>query len=338
MTQVKTVLRSAAGLLLALVLLSGCDKDSGYTLKYSHNLHVKENGMACKDCHGKMADGKFTLPTHAACKECHGDWLDSKVVSTNTCGKCHQVKELAELAPAATATNAPEVAGHSLFVHTAALANRCADCHGAFLEKGLNHVPAMTHEVKVGIREKAHKWGLDCTTCHTAMDRKNPPPSHQENWTKLHGKMGQQPDNTCSVCHPQSVCRACHEVTKPQSHNNMWRLKTHGSQAAFDREKCFVCHRQDSCAACHANSTPQSHNAGWQHNHCYNCHAGAPAQNACAACHQGGNSVKNPGHVSLWTGPLAFHNSAPVDGCTNCHFPGGLARPRPGAAPKPHGP
>ena len=328
MTQSKTALRNAAGLLLALVLLSGCDKENGYTLAFSHNLHVKDNSMACSDCHGKMKDGDFAMPDHAACKDCHGDWIDTKTISTNTCGKCHKVSELNAL-PAAY-SNAPSEKAKSLFVHTSATTNRCADCHGSFLEKGLGYVPEMTHAVKVGMRQKAHSWGMDCSACHTDVNRQTPPPNHQQNWGRLHGLLGRQPDNACSVCHPQDTCRTCHQTTKPESHNNLWRLKTHGSQAAFDRERCLVCHRQDSCAVCHATTEPQSHNASWLHNHCYNCHAGAPAQNACVVCHPGGNSVKV--HQSLWTGPLTFHNSAPANSCTDCHYPGGLARPRP--APK----
>ncbi len=338
------MLRNVAGCLLALILMSGCDKESGYTLSFDHNLHVKDNNMACVDCHGKMVDGKFTLPSHAACKDCHGDWVETKTISTNTCGKCHKVKDLNELSPVAP-TNAPVMKGKSLFVHTSALSNRCAECHSVFLAKGLSHVPEMTHTLKVGIREKAHRWGMDCTACHVDMDRKNPPPNHQENWTKLHGKMGKQPDATCSVCHPQDSCRACHQVTKPLSHNNMWRLKTHGAQAAWDRENCLVCHKQDSCAQCHAGTTPQSHNsASWgarwpsRSTHCYSCH---PGQNACMTCHPNGNNVVQL-HQGLWTGPAAFHNSNPSIDCTICHYPGagGLARPRPVGAPKPvpHGP
>ena len=337
MTQPKTVLWRAAGLLLALVLLSGCDKDSGYTLAYSHNQHVKDLGIACADCHGKMTNGQYAVISHATCKECHGDWIDTQTISTNTCGKCHKVKDLKALPPYTT-TNAPGERVKSLFVHTSAVSNRCEACHGALLDKKLNYAPELTHKAKVAMRTQAHGWGMDCTACHANMDKKTPPPSHEDNWTRMHGKMGQQPDNTCNMCHPQDTCRACHQTTKPQSHNNLWRLKTHGSQAAWDRERCLVCHRQDSCAACHANTVPQSHNASWLHNHCYSCHA-QPAQNACAACHPGGNSMLI--HQPLWTGPLAFHNNNPSIDCTACHYPGpgGLARRR-AVAPKsaPHNP
>ena len=284
--------------------------------------------MVCVDCHGKMADGRFVLPAHAACKECHGDWIETKDISTNTCGKCHKVKDLQALASVAS-TNAPEEISGSLFVHTSALSNRCADCHGALIDKKLDHVPEMTRAVRVGIREKAHQWGLDCSACHLDLDRKTPPPSHRLAWKERHGAKGSLPDNACGVCHTHESCRECHQTTKPVSHNNLWRLKTHGTQAAWDRARCLVCHQQDSCAACHKETPPQSHTAGWLRNHCYNCHVGSSAQNSCEFCHAGGNSVLL--HESFWPD---FHNRSPyfINHCYACHFPGGAVRSRPGSS------
>jgi hypothetical protein len=314
MTQARTVLRSAAGLLLVWALVSGCDKENGYTLKFSHNLHVKDSGMACGDCHGKIKDGNFSGLTHAECKECHGDWVETTTIAATTCGKCH-LKNLKELGPV-TSSNAPTVPAISLFVHTAATSNRCADCHGAFLAKGLDYVPEMTRKVNVGIREQAHRWGLECSACHTDLDRRTPPPSHRGNWKKLHGPLGTQPDNACTVCHTPDSCRECHETEKPRTHNTMWRLKTHGSQAAFDRERCLVCHQQDSCVACHEETRPRTHNASWRRNHCYSCHEGPAVQNSCAACHEGGNilSQHQANRSSLHD---RFSNN-----CSDCHYPG----------------
>ncbi|MFZ4393997.1 MAG: cytochrome c3 family protein [Kiritimatiellia bacterium] len=364
---VRKFLRQAAMLLLAAVLFSGCDRESDYTLAFSHSIHVTDNGVACADCHGKMVEGgRFGRPAHAACKECHGDWVETKSIAADTCGKCHKIKDLKTLAPGASDKPADKKAdkkANALFVHTDALAKRCADCHGALLDKKLEHVPEMTHPVKVRIREQAHRWGMACAACHAEMDAKTPPPNHRQNWTKQHGALGTQPDNACGMCHRDESCRECHQVTMPASHNNLWRLKTHGIQAAWDRSRCMVCHEQDSCVACHESNRPQSHTAawrqahclnchpsentgtgctechkdaslrdhpdphgvGWRDNHCYSCHIGAPAPNECMECHPGGNSVLL--HQDFWP---EIHdrggmNPNIVNWCHDCHEPASSA-------------
>src|ERR1035437_1861227 len=311
----KAFFRNAALILLA-ILLAGCNKENDYKLAFSHNLHVTENGIACTDCHGKMTAGRFAAAGHTACKECHGDWIETKEISANTCGMCHKAKDLKKLPNveyAKPASNAVSQVG-SVFRHSDALTKRCAECHGTLLDKKLKLVPELTHKEKVRIRDQAHSWGMSCTACHENMDRKTPPPSHSQNWTRRHGTMGTQPDNACGVCHSKESCRECHQVTMPASHNNLWRLKTHGMQAAWKRERCLVCHQEDSCTACHASTRPQSHNAGWAKNHCQNCHPSRSTGTGCTLCHATGISSHPNPHPAGW---LNAH-------CNNCH-PGTVA-------------
>ncbi len=304
---VKQLSKRAAVILLA-VLLAGCNKDDGYKLVFSHNLHVAENDVTCLDCHGKMADGHFAKPGHAVCKECHSSWIETKEITAETCGMCHKGKDLQEFSKTEPV---PAAAGqvNGVFIHTEALANRCADCHGTLMDKKLKQVPELTHKEKVRIRDQAHHWGLSCTACHSDMDPKTPPPSHSQNWTRRHGTMGSQPDNACGVCHSKESCRDCHQVTLPSSHNNLWRLKTHGIQAAWDRGRCLVCHEQDSCTTCHESTRPQSHTAGWDKNHCNNCHPSKSTGTGCTLCHGDAlESHPNP-HSAGWLGKH----------CNNCH-------------------
>jgi hypothetical protein len=299
--------------LAALAILSGCDKD-GYKLAFSHHLHVTENGVACSDCHGKMTEGRFAAPGHTACKECHGDWIETKEIGANTCGMCHKVKDLKKLPKSEYAkpvSNAVSKVG-GVFRHTDALSNRCAECHGYLMDKKLSGVPQMTRGDKIRIREHAHRSGLDCSACHVDMDPRTPPASHRQNWTRRHGALGMQPDKACGVCHREESCRECHQVTKPASHNNLWRLKTHGIQAAWDRERCLVCHQQESCDACHASTPPQSHNGDWlRRNHCNNCHPSQSTGTGCTVCHKTNlESHPNP-HSAGW---LKQH-------CNRCHEP-----------------
>ncbi len=292
-------------------------------MAFSHNLHAK-NGIACADCHGRGTNGRFARPTHMSCTECHGDWIDTKTVNETTCGKCHMQKEkdLAKLATVAQ-TNATVVA-RNIFVHTAALSNRCADCHGAILDPKAKIVQPMTTSARIEIRTQAHAWKLDCQTCHVDLSRETPPPSHQENWTKRHGALGAQSDNVCGLCHREQSCRDCHQVTKPQSHNNLWRMKTHGMEASFDRARCLVCHQQDSCTACHETTSPTTHTAGWRDNHCKNCHTTTAGGSGCAVCHPNvgiGASHPDP-HSPGWKQQHCFscHEGSPeTQQCGVCH-------------------
>ena len=321
-------------ILLSSMIMVGCNKDDDYRIAFSHNLHVTENGIACSDCHGKMTDGRFSIPTHASCKDCHEDWIATQKIDAKTCGMCHKIKDLRELSLDKPGKLPPETS--RIFVHTAALTNRCADCHGMLLEKKIVRVPEMTHPIKAGIREKAHRWGMDCAACHTGLDRSTPPPNHRQNWMRRHGALGIEPDNVCGVCHSEQSCRECHQVTMPASHNNLWRLKTHGMQAEWNRSRCLVCHQQDSCDACHADTRPQSHNAGWRQNHCLNCHPSKSTGSGCTVCHETTISSHPNPHAAGWRDQHcnSCHAGSPEQQtCSVCHgWGGGLS-----GHPDPHG-
>lgn len=326
----KPFIQSLAFSLLT-ALLTGCDHDGEFRLAFSHNLHVTENGMACKDCHGKMTDGRFATAGHKSCTECHGDWIDTKEIGLKTCGMCHKAKDLTKF-PQAAATNAvPANAAaaktRGVFMHTDSLTNRCADCHGNLFDKKQKLVSDLTRKDKIRIRDQAHKWGMGCTACHEDMDPKTPPSSHLQNWTRRHGAMGTLPDSACGMCHSRESCRECHQVTEPASHNNLFRLKTHGVQAAWDRERCLVCHQQDFCTACHADTRPQSHKAGWVKSHCNNCHPSKETGTGCTLCHETTlDSHPNP-HSAGWRNRHCFvchEGSAAANQCAACHGPGTL--------------
>ena len=330
----KSLFQKAAMGFVSVILLAGCNKEENYKLAFSHNLHVTENGIACADCHGKMKDGRFSAPTHASCKECHADWIETKTMDAKTCGMCHKIKDLRVLSfenPGKVLTETPR-----LFVHTPSLTNRCVDCHGTLLDKKVKRIPEMTRQVKVGIREKAHRWRMDCAVCHVDMNPQTPPPNHSQNWTRRHGALGTEPDHVCGVCHSDESCRECHQVTMPSSHNNLWRLKTHGMQAEWNRSKCLVCHQQDSCDACHADTRPLSHNAGWRQNHCLNCHPSKSTGSGCTVCHETAiGSHPNP-HAAGWKDQHcnSCHAGSPESQtCSVCHgWGGGMS-----GHPDPHG-
>lgn len=312
MSSVKRVKVGLVGVALAAVamILAGCDKE-GYKLSFSHALHVTDNGMACADCHEKGKDGRFKMPGHEACQSCHEEWLDEKNVSEATCGKCHKVKNLKtelaarQAAPKPMAAEAPK----SVFAHTDALKDRCAECHGVLMGKALTQVPRMSREDRLKLRDAAHARDKNCASCHLEMDPGKAPASHTFDWTKKHGVLSRQDEKACVVCHSEPSCRECHETTQPESHNNLWRLKTHGVQAAWDRQRCLVCHEVDSCETCHQETKPRSHGAGWRDRHCYECHTSKERGTGCALCHEGTIDAHPNPH------PAGFRSQH----CDTCH-------------------
>jgi len=308
-TYMKPVFAGVA-LLVASILVAGCDKEAA-KLAFSHNLHVQDNGMACADCHGKAKDGHFAAPGHEACKDCHGDWMDEKKIDEKTCGMCHKVKHMkTALTALSDAPGKMTVKRENdVFAHTDALSNRCAECHGNLMDKKLAMVPPMTRKARIEIRDRVHVPGASCAACHIGITPQTPPPSHKFSWTQRHGMMSGQDEKACTVCHSEPSCRACHEVTQPASHNNLWRLKTHGVQAAWNRQKCLVCHEVDSCTTCHAETKPQSHNAGWRDGHCLKCHTSKERGTGCALCHEGTIDTHPNPH------PGGFRSSH----CNSCH-------------------
>ena len=229
-----------------------------------------------------------------------------KQAGPKTCGKCHTGKTPEAYAALPGSTNKTA----STFRHSDALAKRCAECHATVMDKTQKRVPEMTSAKKDKIKEQAHAWGMDCATCHEDMDKKTRPPSHAQDWARRHGPLGSQPGNGCGVCHTAMSCKECHQVIKPESHNNLFRLKTHGVEAARDRARCQVCHTAESCDLCHENNRPVSHAANWKKDHCLNCHETPNPGTGCGVCHEVNlDNHPNP-HDAGW---LKTH-------CNNCHI------------------
>lgn len=315
--------------LVGLVLVfAGCEKDEKYELRFSHYLHVTDNGMDCSDCHGEPGTPDFNKISHATCLDCH-DEPEAEEISADTCGICHQEKQLGTFAaPAEGVEKAPEdyaaeaAPSRHIFVHTEALAGKCTDCHDYLLDENLQAVPRLKRSDVVAIRNKAHLSGQDCATCHTDMASDQKPASHDVAWMKRHGVFATQDDAVCSVCHTEDTCTDCHSVMQPASHNNMWRMHTHGTVASWNRESCQVCHVEDSCTSCHATTRPRSHNARWaapgkKPTHCIACHTEASEGQGCIVCHEDGNDLLL--HERYWPDN---HNDLPVVeiGCYQCHW------------------
>jgi len=322
---------TCAACLMTITVMSGCkEEDPNYYLYFSHETHVNEYDASCSDCHGESTDGRFTKPSHASCVDCHDDWIETAKISEKTCGQCHKERNLEELAE----LEAPEptLAVGGAFVHTEALTDRCNECHGTLFGDKLFKVPELRRGEILRIRDEAHQWNMACDACHVDMDQEIPPPNHNQNWMRRHGALGQETDNTCGMCHQEESCSECHQEVMPDSHNNIWRLKTHGIEAAWDRARCQVCHEEDSCTACHEEVRPRSHNAAWERNHCMQCHQSSAAGTGCYFCHGIGlDDHPNPHPVNWRSGHCQrCHDGSPEgDQCGICHDTGLDSHPNP---------
>jgi hypothetical protein len=266
--------------------------------------------MDCDECHGEPHGAAFRGLSHDSCTDCH-DEPEAEKFSMETCGYCHEKRQLAKLQDWQAEPARPE---RGIFVHTEALADRCSECHAGILEEGLETVPRLDRREILKIRDEAHRSGGDCTVCHLNMDRYTAPPDHDIYWTKRHGLFGQLDDAACSVCHSEDSCRECHSVMMPASHNNMWRLRTHGIESAWDRQRCMICHEEDSCTSCHSQVKPRSHGPLWDDRHCTLCHV--TEGESCVVCHVAGNN-KAELHQDFW--PPSHDSFNNQTDCLLCH-------------------
>lgn len=345
----KKVLVGCVCLLLGIVL--ACKHREQFHMRFSHAKHVTEQGMACSDCHGELQHGAFAAPGHEQCMACHEE-TDAAEHTQQTCGMCHLV-QAEEYAAAKVAAATPT---RGTFVHTEALADRCAECHGSLLDESAETIRPMTRADVVAMREKAHAVrGADCRACHVDLDRDTVPPNHRQDWVQRHGAEARDPQAACLVCHEQSTCTACHQTEQPRSHTNLFRTQTHGVEASWDRERCMVCHKEAACANCHREIAPRSHGAGWIERHgtamnlshncsvchqpdsCASCHRLAPprshtagwADRHCKVCHEGQQAGTGCNAAGCHQGGIDVHEGLRIPhpplaiGCLNagCHNP-----------------
>jgi hypothetical protein len=163
--------------------------------------------------------------------------------------------------------------------------------------------------------------GVECSTCHSEIDRDWAPPSHSLAWERMHGQTfrarGTAVAEDCSLCHTEQTCVQCHQSEPPESHDEFFRLRGHAVRASLDRESCAVCHREDSCIRCHESVEPFSHTGSFgspRNTHCLGCHFPLSGE-SCVTCHKA-----TPSHQSATPQPA---DHVPGANCRLCH--GGIA-------------
>lgn len=256
---------------------------------FSHAEHMERvKDPRCTDCH----DGTRAVSGPPA-------------IRANVCLSCHDViprftPRARELATAVPFSHAPHVKSVT-----------CTTCHTPRTEasttvsataapRALYSRPSSS-DACIGCHATSGKGPreAECIECHGRDQRRVKPDTHDPAWIDLHGKSAflfapNAHGESCTSCHREVGCKACHEVRQPRDHTGLWRVRTHGSAAGWDRDRCKTCHETNQCIACHTTTPPPSHQGAWVAQHglmarskndesCLTCHR----QSSCNECHAG---------------------------------------------------
>jgi hypothetical protein len=281
-------------------------------LAFSHEIHVRGQGLACANCHADVKRSDHPgMPSADQCSTCHEEIDAEKPPEKRVETLFH---DEAFQAAHASALGNELVFSHKLHA-TAGL--DCSVCHTG-IETNERVVASMHLTMDACTRCHATKAvPAECATCHREIDAHWAPDSHHHNWKREHGGIvrarSRETADRCTLCHTESTCVACHLDEPPENHNNFWRLKGHGLAAMIDRQNCAACHESDSCDRCHREVIPQTHVGMWSSvkaTHCLSCHLPLSA-NGCVACHK-----DTPGHLAAQPKPP---DHFPGQNCRQCH-------------------
>ncbi len=253
-------------------------------LRFDHEVHVKELGVACVQCHTtattsvRSSDRLLPAPS-AGCDGCHDvshAKLDDVRSGSDPSGRC----ELCHTGEGAGVRGkvAPVVipSPNLKFSHKAHADRNigCAHCHGRVEEIGLatrDQLPRMAgcfgcHDAAGEAQGDASRA---CTTCHVggadgrldtsfSTGELLPPAwlggaAHTANWVARHAPIAARESSLCASCHKEEECVDCHDgrVRPRDVHPNDW-LSMHATAARFDNPRCTSCHALTTfCGDCH---------------------------------------------------------------------------------------
>jgi hypothetical protein len=299
---------------------------------FSHRVHVVDQGLGCVDCHRAWEKGDDPgMPSSGQCALCHEE-LDAekppeRKVATLFVDKKYQVRNT-------TALNEEIVFSHQKH---ATRGDECVACH-ADIENNEFVTPALVKDMDDCMACHASRNASnDCAVCHAEIRAERTPPSHLQDWKRVHGAAvrarSERTVDRCELCHKESSCQSCHQNELPPSHNAYWRRRGHGLVASMDRQNCATCHTPDSCDRCHAESRPLDHTGMWGaplDRHCIACHEPLRTQ-SCFVCHKGTPSHAlatplPPDHNAGMNCRMCHGNGQPLphvdngDTCTSCHL------------------
>jgi hypothetical protein len=255
---------------------STADDTTMRRIKFSHQFHVKEAGVACVDCHSDVSKSTKSadnlLAKQEACRSCHEDQL------TNNCTYCHTSADSTKY----IATPSPVrdlVFSHQQHVDRQKVS--CETCHTILDKTGSatgDLVPAMTTCMTC---HDGVKVASPCETCHTNFAALRPKDHNQTDFIHEHKRTARMADAKCGTCHSQETCIDCHngsdlvkvnvpgrDLVSQQSprltandrgqgmrltkvHDLNFRF-THGIAVKNKTLECQTCHNEtEFCTPCH---------------------------------------------------------------------------------------
>lgn len=258
------------------------------TIRFNHQKHVKELGLACVSCHQAALTSRHVrdqlLPAATQCDSCHGtnheDLSEVKGEAEgwlSQCGFCHigyQPEDGNQVAKMRMPT------ANLRFNHQIHAERNigCPQCHG------------MVENIELATREQLPRMqgclrchqapeptrGLakgECSTCHLTessgvqirtefLSGQLKPPSwlhnseHGPDWIERHKYIAGADSQACSSCHTEKYCVDCHDgTTRPRRIHPNDFLSMHAAAAAQNSPRCTSCHQQQSfCVGCHQRS------------------------------------------------------------------------------------
>lgn len=256
--------------------------DNKNIIKFNHSLHVKDNGMQCKDCHANaLTSVKATdnlNPLMANCESCH-DIKDQK-----SCNLCHYQNTYKKLVPAGR---------NLIFPHKYHLAEgkQCTDCHsGLDKVKYASESPVAYPPMESCMNCHDKKTATNnCEACHTNLTLLTPKNHLNSNFLNEHKISSESGNNNCMMCHSDNFCQACHTVSKYKGENT-----TKDFYAPYYTKESGV--RTDRSAL---QKLTNVHTLNYQYTHgldanqrsfeCKTCHD--PVE-FCSSCHQNGGNLQ----------------------------------------------
>jgi hypothetical protein len=259
-------------------------QDHPTTLKFSHTLHVKDQGVACADCHTmakastKSAD--HLLPNHESCQSCHEEQLSSD------CAYCHTNPD--------NIVAAPHPDRELIFSHEAHAGTQnisCETCHAGLddaTKAATGNYPAMATCTTCHSGKAA---STNCESCHTNFTSLVPPDHISTNFRKEHSKLTRVGalDVECASCHTESFCQDCHTGTEVRGFFGSGDLMSDPSARSFTKDSPKQLRLQ------------QAHSLNYRFTHgidakskdveCSSCHE---TQSFCVECHEAGGNITQP--------------------------------------------
>ncbi|HWA17049.1 MAG TPA: hypothetical protein VG817_11475, partial [Gemmatimonadales bacterium] len=306
-------------------------KEYPTNLRFSHDRHpvrltaapTGDTLLTCGSCHQAERDGwmQVTRPGSETCLACHAPAADHLALPDSACATCHlSLANAPRLTtarigafPAPPSHRNPDFmagAGHGTLAGSrSTVSASCATCHARDFCASC-HVNATRVSVIQAMAPDQRSLAIKTEL--------KAPVSHADRAFQLkHGDLSRAKAATCSTCHTQESCIACHRaqpgvaskliaaapgqaqgahiVRRPPASHLEGFADAHGTAASARPSSCAACHARTECLDCHrpaAGSSGAYHRAGFLTTHpsaafnrqsdCAECHN---TQQFCTSCH-----------------------------------------------------